>query len=107
MRFQKADFRRKLSLLEKKRSKVLDINKHRALVTDINFKAQLTGWEVARRARELSPEIPVIYMTGAAASEWPSLGVPNSVLLNKPFAAAQLVTAVAQMLNTVDQSPST
>lgn len=38
--------------------KVLDINKHRALVTDINLKAQLTGWEVARRARELVPRSP-------------------------------------------------
>lgn len=41
--------------------KVLDINKHRALVTDINLQGELTGWEVAKRARELSPEIPVIY----------------------------------------------
>jgi hypothetical protein len=27
-------------------------------------------------------------------------GVPNSILLTKPFAPAQLVTAVAQLLNT-------
>ncbi|MBR1172688.1 response regulator [Bradyrhizobium sp. KB893862 SZCCT0404] len=73
--------------------------KYRALLTDINLNGQLTGWDVAKRARELNPEMPVIYMTGAAADEWPSHGVPNSILLNKPFAPAQVVTAVSQLIN--------
>ena len=73
--------------------------KHRSLITDVNLRGRLTGWDVAKRARELDPIIPVIYMTGAAADQWPSHGVPNSVLLNKPFAPAQIVTAVAQLLN--------
>ena len=38
-------------------------------------------------------------MTGAAADDWAWEGVPNSILLNKPFAPAQLVTAVSQLLN--------
>jgi hypothetical protein len=38
-------------------------------------------------------------MTGAAGNDWTSNGVPNSVLVPKPFAAAQVVTAVAQLLN--------
>lgn len=74
-------------------------NGYRALVTDINLGGKLTGWEVATRARELNPAIPVVYMTGAAAEEWSAHGVPNSILLNKPFAPAQLVTAVSQLLN--------
>jgi CheY-like chemotaxis protein len=82
-----------------------DIEKYRALITDINLVGKLDGWAVARRARELKPDFPVIYMTGAALSEWPSQGVPNSVLLAKPFAPAQLVTALAQLLNA--GSPST
>lgn len=73
--------------------------KHRLLITDINLRGPLTGWDVAKCARELNPDIPVIYMTGAGADQWPSLGVPNSLLLNKPFAPAQIVTAVAQLLN--------
>jgi DNA-binding response OmpR family regulator len=75
--------------------------KYRALITDINLSGRLDGWEVAKRARELNPEIPVIYMSGAAADQWASHGVPNSLLLNKPFAPAQIVTAVAQLLNRV------
>jgi DNA-binding response OmpR family regulator len=74
--------------------------KYRALVTDINLPGKLDGWEIARLAREINPNFPIVYMTGAAADDWPSMGVPNSILLNKPFAPAQLVTAVSQLLNT-------
>jgi DNA-binding response OmpR family regulator len=73
--------------------------KYRALVTDINLLGRINGWEIAKQAREIDPEFPVIYMTGAAADQWASHGVPNSVLLTKPFAPAQLVTAVSHLLN--------
>ena len=72
---------------------------YRALVTDVNLKGTMNGWEVARQAREIDPSFPVVYMTGAAADEWASHGVPNSILLTKPFAPAQLVTAISQLLN--------
>jgi CheY-like chemotaxis protein len=73
--------------------------KYRALVTDIQLRGVMDGWEVAKRAREIDPEFPIVYMTGGNAAEWPSHGVPNSILLTKPFAPAQLVTAVSQLLN--------
>jgi hypothetical protein len=38
--------------------------------------------------------MPVVYMTGTQGEDWASKGVPNSVLLAKPFAPAQLVTAI-------------
>jgi CheY-like chemotaxis protein len=73
----------------------------RAVVTDINLgRDRMDGWDVARHARESKPDMPIIYMTGDSADEWASKGVPNSILLTKPFAPAQLVTAVAQLLNT-------
>ena len=75
------------------------LTKYRALVTDINLRGTMGGWEVAKRAREIDPEFPIIYMTGASADEYASHGVPNSILLTKPFAPAQLVTAVSQLLN--------
>jgi len=76
-------------------------SKYRAVVTDINLIGRLDGWEVARAAREDDPAMPVIYMTGTNGEEWASKGVPNSVLLAKPFAPAQLVTAIANLLNSV------
>jgi DNA-binding NtrC family response regulator len=72
---------------------------YRALVTDITLKGTMTGWQIAQAAREIDPTFPIVYITGAAGGDWPSHGVPNSILLEKPFAAAQLVTAVSQLLN--------
>ena len=76
-----------------------DALKYRALLTDMHLNGELTGWDVAKRAREINPEIPVVYATGAGADQWPSHGVPHSVLLSKPFAPAQVVTAISQLLN--------
>lgn len=82
--------------------KCLDVQEpeFRALVTDVNLGSnKIDGWELARKAREINPELPIVYMTGDSAADWASRGVPNSVLLSKPFAPAQLVTAVSQLLN--------
>ena len=72
---------------------------YRALVTDINLKGRMDGWNVAKQAREIDPTFPIVYITGAAGGDWASHGVPNSILLEKPFASAQIVTAVSQLLN--------
>jgi DNA-binding response OmpR family regulator len=73
----------------------------RGVITDVNLGSRtLTGWDVARRAREINANVPLIYMTGDSAADWAANGVPNSVLLTKPFAPAQVVTAVAHLLNT-------
>lgn len=73
---------------------------YRALITDIKLGQNLDGWELARRLREIDPNFPVVYMTGDSAEEWRSKGVPDSIRLQKPFAPAQLLTAVSQLLNT-------
>jgi DNA-binding response OmpR family regulator len=58
----------------------------------------LTGWEVATRIRERDPSFPVIYVT-AHDRDWPAYGVPNSIVISKPFAPAQLLTAISNLLN--------
>jgi DNA-binding response OmpR family regulator len=73
---------------------------YQVLVTDIHLKGRIDGWEVARQAREINPDFPIVYITGGSADKWPSRGVPNSILLAKPFATAQLITAVSNLLNT-------
>src|SRR5438045_2830914 len=65
---------------------IADPGHYRVLVTDINLKGNMDGWHVARRMREIDPVFPIIYITGAGNEEWASKGVPNSVLLTKPFA---------------------
>ena len=41
---------------------------------------------------------------GRRGGDWTANGVPNSVLISKPFAAAQIVTAVSQLLNKANTS---
>ena len=57
---------------------------------------------MARRARELVPNMPVIYMSGDSSHEWSSKGVPNSLMVAKPFAPAQIITPVSTLLNAAD-----
>ena len=71
----------------------------RALITDVNLGGAITGWQVARSARERYPTLPVIYVTGDSGAEWSAQGVPDSILISKPFVSAQIVTAVATLLN--------
>lgn len=79
---------------------------YKALVTDVNLRSKVTGWDLAKRARELTTDLPVVYMTGGSEHEWTANGVPHSLLLTKPFAPAQLVTAVSQLLNERGPSPA-
>ena len=72
----------------------------RALLTDVNLGDGFSGWELARQIREDAPGFPVVHMTGASAADWKSQGVADSVLIEKPFVPAQLVTAVSQLLDT-------
>jgi len=74
--------------------------KYSALVTDITLLGTLDGWRVARGAREIDASFPVIYITGGGADEWPTKGVPDSILLQKPFGPDQLVAAVCKLLGT-------
>jgi len=75
------------------------------LITDIRLGAGLSGWDVARHARDLRPRIAVVYMTGDSATDWPSEGVPNSVVVQKPFAVGQIVTAMSTLLNAIALLP--
>ena len=72
---------------------------HQLLITDIRLGSGLQGWAVATRARELHPEIQVIYITGDSMDDWRAKGVPQSVLLAKPFLPAQIVAAAMSLLN--------
>jgi len=71
----------------------------RAVVTDIRLGSGISGWDVARHAREKHPEISIVYITGDSGADYAAYGVPKSLLVVKPFVGAQLVTAVATLLN--------
>ena len=71
-----------------------------ALVTDVNLgRARMDGWELARLVRQRDPDRGIVYVSGDSGHRWAANGVPHSILLPKPFAAAQLVEAVSSLLN--------
>lgn len=72
-----------------------------AVVTDVNLGDGPDGWQVARRARELNQAMPVVYLTGASGHKWKTEGVPNSVMITKPFQPGQIVAAIAGLLRKV------
>jgi len=74
-------------------------DKFKALLSDIRLGPGLSGWEVARHVRQANSTIPIVYVSGDSAGHWGAEGVPNSIMLSKPFAPAQLSTAVSQLLN--------
>jgi CheY-like chemotaxis protein len=53
-------------------------SKYRALVIDISLRGKMDGWEVAKKAREIDPEFPVVYMSGASAADCPPKASPTA-----------------------------
>jgi DNA-binding NtrC family response regulator len=80
-----------------------DATRFSGVITDIRLGTGPNGWDVGHRARELVPNMPVVYVSGDSKSEWASQGVPNSVLIEKPFAMAQIITAISHLINASQQ----
>jgi DNA-binding response OmpR family regulator len=79
-----------------------DAARFKAIITDIQLGDGPDGWDVGRHARELVADVPVIYISGDGGHEWSSKGVLDSVMIAKPFALAQLVTAVSTLITNAD-----
>lgn len=47
----------------------------------------------------MNPAIPVIYISGDGAPYWSAEGVPESIMISKPFAIPQIITALSILLN--------
>jgi DNA-binding response OmpR family regulator len=65
------------------------------LLTDINLPAGMDGAALARRARELQPDLPVIYASARATLLKQEARVPGSLVLPKPYEPAVLGTLLA------------
>lgn len=68
------------------------------LVADINLGPGTTGFDVARRARQLRPDLKVIYITGHAA-HLDRFGVDGALMFPKPFNPRELAEQVAHLLD--------
>ncbi len=55
------------------------------LFTDINLAGGMDGTVLARRARELLPDLPVVYASGRVNILDPQVRVPGSTFVPKPY----------------------
>jgi CheY-like chemotaxis protein len=71
------------------------------LFTDVNLPGGMDGTELAVHARELVPDLPVVY----ASAVWPRLEegrkVPGSAFLPKPYDPAEACRVIARMAASV------
>lgn len=68
-----------------------------ALVTDIDLGAGEDGFDLARQARAAYPDLPVVFVSGTAASRHAAEGVEGSVFINKPYHPRQIIEALSAM----------
>ena len=71
------------------------------LITDIRLGQGASGWEVAKRARQINPTLPIVYISGDSRADWMARGVPGSRLVSKPFIAEEVVS----LLETLPAGP--
>lgn len=77
----------------------------KGLITDIRLGAGKSGWDVARHLRQANSTLPVIYVSGDSAVHWGAEGVPESVMIPKPFVLPQIITALSTLLNAQPLAP--
>jgi DNA-binding response OmpR family regulator len=64
------------------------------LFTDINLGGGMDGTALARRARELSPDLSVVYASARVVLDTTSR-VPNSIFVPKPYVPALVARLIA------------
>lgn len=70
-------------------AKPLDIR-----ISDIRLGEGADGWQVAEHARQIDPQVPIIFVSGDSQNEWATRAVSNSIMLGKPVADAKIMAAV-------------
>ena len=89
-----------LTLLER------DAHELSLLVTDINLGKGITGFDVARKARELNPALAIVYITGQP-QKLERFGVAGAMLVEKPFPAEEFAEKVVSLIPQKDRTDPT
>lgn len=69
-----------------------------ALIVDLNLSAEETGFDVARHARSINPDVVVIYISGNDRSQWEAHGVEDSLFFAKPVLSSVVAEALKARL---------
>jgi DNA-binding response OmpR family regulator len=69
------------------------------LFTDINLAAGMDGAALARRARELLPELPVVYASARVAGLEPHERVAGAIFVRKPYEPAAVGRLIVSLVD--------
>jgi DNA-binding response OmpR family regulator len=73
------------------------------MIVDVNLGSGTTGYDVARFARQLRPQLPVIYVSGQTTEvSYQTNGVPGSLFVPKPFTPDELMEQVYRLVGDND-----
>lgn len=66
------------------------------LMTDIRLLGPMTGWDLAEQARQLLPQLPVLYLSANAPEE--GRIVAGGLFLEKPALMSNVIASAKQVL---------
>jgi CheY-like chemotaxis protein len=69
-----------------------------ALVTDVQLGESLSGFDVARRCRQIRPGLPVIFLADGPEPALDAEAEPGAVMLGRPFQPDRLTGLLTQLL---------
>jgi CheY-like chemotaxis protein len=69
-----------------------------ALFTDINLPGDLDGWTLAQQARELRPDLAVVYASGRWATIDEERAVKDGVFIPKPYQCERVASLLLQLI---------
>jgi CheY-like chemotaxis protein len=69
-----------------------------ALFTDINLPGDLDGWTLAQQARELRPDLAVVYASGRWAAIDEARAVKDGVFIPKPYQCERVASLLLQLI---------
>jgi DNA-binding response OmpR family regulator len=73
------------------------------MVVDVNLGAGTTGYDVARFARRIDPELAVIFVSGQTSrASFEANGVPGSLFLEKPFTVQDVLVRLRKLVGDND-----
>ncbi|MDB5446918.1 MAG: CheY-like receiver [Phenylobacterium sp.] len=73
------------------------------MIVDVNLGTGTTGYDVARFARRIDPQLPVIFVSGQTSpASFRAHSVPGSLFLAKPFTAGELMERVRVLVGDND-----
>jgi CheY-like chemotaxis protein len=75
------------------------------LITDVKMPG-ITGFELARQARLIRPNLPIMYMSGSAGAISETRGPTYGRILRKPFRAIDLLVEITRALGLTPPDPT-